>query len=127
MRTAHRRLLPLLLVLSLVGCASAPPNLTPQASADFQKTRVLKALDLVRDFAIAAEAQTPKVLPTATTRTIVQYHKSTVTIMLATDSGWASGVSTSLNELVRNLSADDQQKFSPYVALVRTLLSEVTR
>ncbi len=116
-----------LLTFAPVGCATAPPNLGPVAIRDFHKTRVIKGLDLLRDFAIDAEAQTPKVLPTATTRTIVQYHESALKIIASTDTGWVSAVKTSLNEAVGRLPESDRPKVAPYVTLVITILDEVTR
>lgn len=118
-------ILAVLVLLNFVGCAKAPPNLTPTGNAAFQKTRVIKALDVLRDFAIDAEAQTPKVLPTATTRKVVQYHQSSLKVMQASDAGWKEAVLAGLNELVGNLNADEKTKFTPYVTLLTTILQEV--
>ena len=128
----RRKELAALFVLSLIlgsfpGCATAPPNLSPEGTAAFQKTRVIKGLDLLRDFAIDAEAQTPKVLPTATTRKVVQYHQSALKVIQSTDAGWQSAVSASLDEVVGNLDPADRGKVAPYVALVKSILTEVTR
>ena len=113
--------------LSLSGCAKAPPDLSPEAAAAFQKTRVIKALDSFRDFAIDAEAQTPKVLPTATTRKVVLYHQATLKIMQASDTGWVQATSVGLTELVNTLAPEERAKFAPYVALITAILNEVTR
>ena len=64
-------------------------------------------------------------LPTATTRKVVQYHQSALKIMQATDSGWKEAVAAGLTELVTNLAPDERAKFTPYVTLVQTLLREV--
>lgn len=120
-------LLGLLTFAPLAGCAKAPPTLSPDASAAFQKTRVLKGLDVLRDFAIDAEAATPQVLPTATTRKVVQYHQASLKIMQATDTGWVAAVGASLDALVEQLSPPERQKVAPYVALVKTVLAEVLR
>lgn len=107
------------------GCTKAPPNLTPQAQQAFYKHQVLKGLDLLRDFAIEGEATTPKVLPTATTRDVVETHKSLVTVMQAADSGWPAAVSSGLDELLRRRSEAEKLKFAPYVALVKAGLQEI--
>lgn len=128
MRTATRRLLPVLLVLSLSGyggCAKAPPNLTPQAQQAFYKHQVLKGLDVLRDFAIEGEATTPKVVPTNTARDVVETHKSLVTVMQAADAGWQAAVGSGLDELLNRRSESEKVKFSPYVALVKSLLKEI--
>lgn len=120
-------LLGLLTFAPLAGCAKAPPTLSPDASVAFQKTRVLKGLDVLRDFAIDAEAATPQVLPTATTRKVVQYHQAALTIMQATDTGWVSAVGVSLDALLDQLNAADRQKLAPYVTLVKVVLAAVIR
>lgn len=107
------------------GCAKAPPNLTPQAQQAFYKHQVLKGLDILRDFAIEGEATTPKVIPTATARDVVETHKSIVTVMQAADAGWQAAVSAGLDELLKRRSDSEKQKFGPYVALVKALLKEI--
>ena len=109
------------------GCAKAPPNLSPAGTAAFQKTRVIKGLDLLRDFAIDAEAQSPKVLSTDSTRKIVTYHQSALRVIQASDSGWVGATVSSLTEVTNALPPGDRQKVAPYVALVQTVLTEVTR
>ena len=118
-------LLSALLVLSQLGCAKAPPTLTPAAQQAFYKTRVIKGLDLLRDFAIDGEATTPKVVSTATARQIVLYHQATLKIIQATDHGWIVAVSAGLEELRLQLSEADRQKVGPYIGLVRAILAEV--
>jgi hypothetical protein len=108
-----------------VGCAKAPPQLGPVAAADFQKTRIIKALDLLRDFAIDGEAATPKVVSTDTTRKIVTYHQATLKILDAAGSDWRTVVATSLDALVPTLPAADRAKVAPYVGLVKGLLTEI--
>jgi len=119
-----RYLLVLFALLALPSCASAPP-LGPVASQDFQKTRVIKALDVFRDFAIDGEAQTPKVISTDTTRKIVTYHQATLKILDAAGSDWRSLVASSLDALTPTLPEKDRPKVAPYVALVKALLLEV--
>lgn len=120
-----RYLLVLLAFLALPSCASAPPTLGPVAAADFQKTRVIKALDVFRDFAIDAEAAKPQVISTDTTRKVVTYHQATLKILDAAGSDWRSLVATSLDALVPTLPEKDRAKVAPYVALVKALLLEV--
>jgi hypothetical protein len=107
------------------GCAKAPPSLGPVAAQDFQKTRVIKGLDLLRDFAIDGEAAKPQIVSTDTTRKIVTYHQSALKILDAAGSDWKTVVATSLDALVPALPEKDRGKVAPYVALVKTLLTEV--
>ena len=109
------------------GCAQAPPNLTPEASIAFQAMRAVKVLDLLRDIAIDAHAQVPPLLAETTTRKVVLYHQSTVKIIQASPGGWTAIALSGLDELVNNLSPPDKALLAPYVALVKTIIQEVTR
>ncbi len=114
-----------LLALPSSSCTKAPPNLSPAGQEAFQKTRVIKALDLLRDFAIDAEAAQPQALSTDTTRKIVRAHQGILKIMNAAGAGWQRIVASTLDDVVANLSEADQHKVSPYVALVKAILLEV--
>lgn len=120
-------LLAVLALFSHLGCAKAPPQLSPPAQQAFYKERVLKVLDLVRDFAIDGEATDPKVVTTTDARHVVEWHASTVKIMLAADSGWVPAVTASLDEVKGKLSPTSQQKVAPYFTLAKVTLEEVTR
>ena len=111
------------LVASVESCATAPPSLSAAGQLDFNKTRVLKALDLVRDTAIDAEAA--HVISTEDTRQVVEWHKSAVAIVDVAGTTWKATVTTTLDEVVGHLSSAAQQKLAPYVALVKALLAEV--
>ena len=119
-----RYVLVLLAFLALPSCASAPP-LGPAATQDFQKTRVIKALDIFRDFAIDGEAATPQIVSTDTARKVVTYHQATLKILDAAGTDWRSLVATSLDALTPTLPEADRAKVAPYVALVKALLLEV--
>lgn len=121
------RLLPLLLVglLALPSCTHTPPNLGPVAAQDFQKTRIIKALDLLRDFAIDGEAAHPQAVPTPLARKIVTYHQSTLHILDAAGTGWKALVGTSIDEFVNQLTPTEQTRVRPYVGLVKAILAEV--
>jgi hypothetical protein len=116
----------LILLAMLAGCTPPPPTLSPTAQHAFQNTRVIKSLDLLRDTAIQANAQTPPLLSEATTRKVVTYHRSALLIMRASDSGWKPAVQQGLEELGKDLPAKEAAVLAPYLALIRTILQEVT-
>lgn len=118
-------LLCLALTFSTLGCQHAPPTLTPAAQLAFQGTRAIKGLDLLRDFAVDANAQIPPVISTDTTRKIVIYHRSAITLIHDVPNGWKATVLTGLAEVVRDAPAGEAQKFAPYVGLLKGLLAEV--
>ena len=119
--------LPLTALLAL-GCPPPPPNLTPQGLRAFQATRVITALDQLRDTAIAANAQVPPLISTATTRVIVTYHKAALlTIQSDTSNGWVVAVKTGLDQVVATLPPKEATVVAPYVTLVETILTAVTQ
>ena len=109
------------------GCIGnkAPSTLSPVATAQFYKTRVVKSLDVVRDTAVDANALVPPLVSTPTTRTVVKWHESTLKVIDASAAGWQTAVSTSLDELLKDLPAGDAKVIQPYVALAKTVLQEV--
>lgn len=122
------QLAPLILILVLLAaCAKAPPTLSPAGTAAFQATRVVKALDVLRDVAISANEQSPPLLSTATTRKVVLYHRSAVTVLGTAPEGWREVVGTGLSELHQSLSPAEQRQLDPYIRLVQTLIEEVMR
>ncbi len=124
MRTA-RRLAPLLIVLAMASsaCPKAPPNLSPTAQREFYATRVIKVLDIVRDFAIDGEAA--GVVSTNDARTVVLWHKSAVQVAQVGGANWQTLVSTTLDAAVQNLSPKTKADVAPYVALIKAILAEV--
>ena len=120
-----RYLLALVLAFTFTACTKAPPQLGPVAALDFQKTRIIKALDVFRDFAIDGEAAKPQVVSTDLARKVVTYHQATLKIVDAAGTDWKSLVRTSLTAFVATLSQAEQAKVAPYVNLVSALLEEV--
>ncbi len=116
----------IVLVLSLaVACAKAPPTLTPEALTAYRATQVVKALDVFRDTAIAANFQAG--LSVETTRKIVLYHESIVKVIQASPTGWKPTALSGLDEVVKTLTPKDRTLLAPYVTLVKTVITEVTQ
>jgi hypothetical protein len=116
----------LILALTFSACASAPPQLSPRGKQAFYETRVIKALDLVRDTAVSANAQLPPMLSTGTMVKIVKVHQSSVRIILASNvGGWQPAVRTSLAEALMDLPPPEAAILRPYVTLVNVILDEV--
>jgi len=110
------------------ACGSKmPPNLTPAATIAYYDTQVLKGLDLFRDAVVDANALTPPLLSTKTTRRVVAYHKSAIKIMNAVPNGWQSTVIMGLDELVKDLPANEKRVVAPYVTLIETTIKEISR
>jgi hypothetical protein len=110
-----------------VSCASAPPSLSPVASSAYKKTQVIKVLDLLRDTAIAANAQAPPLVSTATTRKIVEAHKTALLTIQGSDTGWAVAVGVLLAQLSHDPSflPEEVQRFAPYFEIASQVLKQV--
>lgn len=119
------RTLVLVVLLLAISCAK-PPSLSPAGVAAFNGTRVVKALDVLRDAAIDANAQVPPLLSTATTRKIVTYHESALKTIQVAPAGWVPVVQTGLTEVTNTLPEAERRQLAPYVALVQALIQEVT-
>ena len=122
----HKRFVILVILSLTLACAKTPPNLTPEANLAFKATQAVKALDALRDVAIAANDQHPPLLSTDVTRKVVTYHQSMVKIIQASTVGWAPLVQTGLDETLKDLSPHDRQLLAPYAALIKTVISQVT-
>lgn len=109
------------------SCATAPPNITPQAVVAFHGTQVIHALDQVRDTAHAAHGTIPPLISAQTDLKVVTWHESTITVVRAARDGWIADVLTALDRLKNDLSPVEWQVVAPYVALAKTLLTEVSR
>jgi hypothetical protein len=107
------------------GCAPPPPNLTPAANQAFYKTRAQKALDVIRDTAQDGNATTPPIVSTGTARKVTTWHESALKIMHDAGAGWQTAVATSLDELLKDVTPAERQLLAPYVALAKTILTEV--
>jgi hypothetical protein len=122
-----RKIIWLPLVFAL-GCVHAPATLTPQGTADFNATQVIKTLDLLRDAAINANAQTPPLLTTPTTRKIVNFHALALKTIDASRSGWKPAVSVALFQLMADpsLLPTEVQFLQPYFNVAKAIIDAYT-
>lgn len=121
------KLLLLVVVLFSNACAPPPPTLTPPGRVAFQITRVVKALDTLRDIAVNANAQIPPLVSDATTGRIVRYHQATLTTLQTQidQDNWKLTASSGLKAVVATFTPDEQHTLAPYVTLVQVVLQEV--
>lgn len=126
-----RLVLLLALWLPLAGCSHPAPgaidptvNLSPTGKASYQALRVGKALDVLRDVAVAGEKQTPKVVSSAGALKVIAYHRQVVTTMAAIPDKWLTVAEVGLDQLRQDLSAAEWARIAPFVDLLRTLYTE---
>jgi hypothetical protein len=117
--------------LGLPACSGTPPpatsptaNLSASGRAAYHATRAVKALDLLRDIAITAEQQHPKLMSTDSTRKVVLYHQSVVKTIAAVPEGWLAVAEQGLVELQKQIPAEEWLQIDPYVRLVLALYKE---
>lgn len=113
----------------MVGCGKPFVTLTPVAQTAFKTTQVIKALDLIRDTAIAGNNTTPPVFSEKTTGQVVTWHRATIIVVNAAQAGWQTATVTALDTLSKQLAAGsaEQAQLVPYITLAKTLLTEVTK
>jgi len=116
----------LLIALLTAGCAKMPPDLTPMAQTAWKQTQVFKAVDLIRDTAISANAiVVPPLLDTKVTGLTVSWHRSTIIIVNQAQAGWQQIVLKSFDELGQQLGQTNYAHVAPYVVLARTLTESI--
>ncbi len=111
-------------IVLAAACTPAPPTLSPNAQRDFNNTRMIQALDVLRDGAIAANAQTPPLISTTTTRKIVFYHQTTLKAIDASKSGWKPATQITLFQLMSDPSIPiaEHAVLQPYFNLAKAVL-----
>jgi hypothetical protein len=117
-----------LLLLVLLGCSHNPPattdptrNLSAQGKAAYEALKIGKALDVLRDVAVAAERQNPKLLSSASALKVISYHRQVALTMGAVPDGWIAVALTGLEQLTRDLSPAERAQLAPFVELLKTL------
>jgi len=112
--------------LTLGGCANhAPPNLTPQGTAAFYGTQVIKNLDRFRDVVIDGNKSTPALFSTATTRKVVDFHTAAIKTVHVSPGGWKAGVQAGLQQVNLSLEPEERQVLMPYIQLLNSVLNMV--
>lgn len=125
--------------LTLASCATAPPpDLTPPAQVAYQSTRIVRALDVARDTAVAL--QPGGTVTVRDTREIVLWHRTAVVAAEASPAGWRltvragiymltcdprAAVTTPPPSCTPRLPAETIQAMSPYIGIGLILLSEI--
>lgn len=112
------------------GCAKSPPSLSPRGQQAFYAQRVVQALDVMRDYVVAANGQEPPLFTEAGTRRIVVYHRAALLTINELPDGWVASVKVGLVQVFEALSPADQEQLRPYFQLAEVLLNvadEVTR
>lgn len=129
-----RRLLLSFILLFVVACGGNPTpqtdptrNLSPQGKAAYQSTRVVKVLDLIMDTAIAAEAQSPKLMSTNSTRKVVEYHNAVIRTIAAVPDGWIPVAKQGALELQKTIPPEEFKQIDPYFRLVFMLFEEIPK
>ena len=114
-----------LLCVSFCACAPAPSGLSTAGLQAWHQHEVQKDLDIVRDLAVEANMQTPPILSTETTRKIVLFHKTAITLIHDAPSGWKALVLTSMDALKQDLTVAEYAVIAPYLAVARSVVQSL--
>jgi hypothetical protein len=125
----------LLLAVTLVAMpacgqtTSPPPNLSmlsTEGRIAYEATRVIVALDVIRDIAVDASNTAPPLLPHATMLRIVAWHKAAITTAHESATGWRAAIRSTMQAAQAALTPAEHAQLDPYFTLAQTLLTEVT-
>jgi len=125
MRLSIRACALCVLLVTAPGCFAKPPiYLSPKAQAAWRGTRIIHALDTIRDIAIDANASDPPLLNEATTRQVVLVHKSLIMIVHEQPAGWQGMVIAGLDGLEELLPVGDLSRLLPYIHIAKAAIKE---
>jgi hypothetical protein len=114
--------------LVTVGCASqVPPHLSPQAVAAWKGTKVIHAIDAIRDLAQDGASTSPPLISVSTATAITAWHKAALVTIHEAPYGWPQMVDVGLTQLAATLPPKEKQQLGPYLALAQTVLKEVLK
>jgi hypothetical protein len=105
------------------GCAKAPLNFSPQATAEFQNLQIGKAIDLVRDIAQDGSRTNPPIVSRASALKVTNWHTAIVKTLDARGPNWKTEVTTGMTELLKLLTPAEQETLRPYFSLVGTVIA----
>lgn len=120
-----KSLLIIALLVGSFGCTKdIPPNLSPDSRIKYQATKVILALDVSRDAAIAlADAG---IITRPESVRVVEFHKAAITVVYSASPEWKITVLKALDELKGVLSVTAQNQLGHYLDLAKVLIQEVT-
>ena len=128
-----RRWIGLLLFFALIGAPACgtgyrpPPTLSPKAQVEWQGTRIIHAIDAVRDLAQDGTKTTPPVISEATATKVTVWHRAAIITIHDAPAGWAHTVDTGLSQLIASLPPTEKQQLAVYLTLAQTVLKDVLR
>ena len=125
MRTLLTALLLSIALVTTPACRHLPPNLTPAATKAWYGTQAIKTADVVMEIANDAHNTVPPLLSAADALKVVNWHQSALSIIHEGATGWDHLVTSSLNELMRDLPPSARDVLAPYAALIKNILNEV--
>jgi hypothetical protein len=107
------------------SCAKAQPQLSPAGQAAVTGTQVIKALDVVRDFVVDGNRQSPPLFTHAETLSVVNTHESIVKAIAAVPNGYQALANATLDTLQASLPSATWARIAPYITLVRSLIAGI--
>ncbi len=125
MRLIYVAIFAIALLFAAPSCAKAPPNITPQATAEYYATQAVKILDGVRDAAQIANQTAPPLLSDAALLKVVDWHEALVKTLHAAPGGWKATALTGLDQVQNLLPAADWSRIKPAVDAAKLFLQEI--
>jgi hypothetical protein len=104
----------------VIGCTPPTSVTTPVGKTAYTADQLVNSLGIFQDAAIGANSQ--KILSDNSTRLIVTYVKSAVTVIKASPNGWQATVAAGLAQLQKDLPAADLAKYQVYINLINSII-----
>lgn len=115
----------LILVCGYVACVPPPPSLSPAGVSAYQRLRVQRGLDLIRDTVDDGARATPPVFSRETDVKVARWHRAVITTIHASAGGWKPTVIMALDQLAASLPSPERVQLEVYVTAAKAILAEV--
>lgn len=121
------RTVPIVILALLIASCASNPHLSPTGNAALKAHRVVQALGVLQDAAIAGNAMNPPLFSTRDTGLVVRFCVSSSEIAEKVPSGAAASIQAGLTALREQLPPETRTKLSAYLTLLDVVLLEVSR
>lgn len=115
-----------IIFMAFAACGpTSPPNtdparnLSPSGRAAYDATKIVKALDVLRDVAYEGEKQ--HIFSPASALKVIAYHRQVVSTIAAVPDGWKAVALTGLVQLEKDLTTQEWAQIAPFVNLLKAL------
>lgn len=108
-----------------IGCAKAPPSLSPAGVKTYQANQAVLALNLVQTTAINLNATVPPLLSEANTRIVGNATTAARASIAKVPDGWRVTTTEALTQIRTQLDAAGKQQMAAWLDLAASMVKEI--